>query len=99
MLEGLTFSVEPGERVGVLGPNGGGKSTLVRALLGELTPLAGRLELAVRCSVVPQTERSRLDYPVTALDVARHGLALAPAVVAAPGSARAPAAHSRRSQP
>ena len=41
VLEGLTFSVEPGERVGVLGPNGGGKSTLVRALLGELTPLAG----------------------------------------------------------
>src|SRR4051812_29227783 len=73
VLEGLTFSVEPGERVGVLGPNGGGKSTLVRALLGELTPLAGRLEVAVRCSVVPQTERSRLDYPVTALDVALMG--------------------------
>ena len=57
----------------MLGPNGGGKSTLVRALLGELTPLAGRLEVAVRCSVVPQTERSRLDYPVTALDVALMG--------------------------
>jgi ABC-type Mn2+/Zn2+ transport system ATPase subunit len=73
VLEGLTFSVEPGERVGVLGPNGGGKSTLVRALLGELAPLAGRLEVAGRCSVVPQTERSRLDYPVTALDVALMG--------------------------
>jgi ABC-type Mn2+/Zn2+ transport system ATPase subunit len=73
VLEGLTFSVEPGQRVGVLGPNGGGKSTLVRALLGELAPLAGRLELTVRCSVVPQTERSRLDYPVSALDVAVMG--------------------------
>jgi ABC-type Mn2+/Zn2+ transport system ATPase subunit len=73
VLEGLTFSVEPGQRVGVLGPNGGGKSTLVRALLGELAPLAGRLKLAVRCSVVPQTERSRLDYPVSALDVALMG--------------------------
>ena len=57
----------------MLGPNGGGKSTLVRALLGELTPLAGSLELTARCSVVPQTERSRLDYPVTALDVAIMG--------------------------
>jgi ABC-type Mn2+/Zn2+ transport system ATPase subunit len=73
VLEGVTFSVERGQRLAVLGPNGGGKSTLVRALLGELEPLAGRLELSVRCSVVPQTERSRLDYPVTALDVAVMG--------------------------
>jgi ABC-type Mn2+/Zn2+ transport system ATPase subunit len=73
VLEGVTFGVERGERLGVLGPNGGGKSTLLRALLGELTPLAGRLELSARCSVVPQTERSRLDYPVTALDVAVMG--------------------------
>ena len=36
MLDGVTFAVEPGQRLGVLGPNGGGKSTLVRALLGEL---------------------------------------------------------------
>ena len=41
VLEGLTFAVEPGERVGVLGPNGGGKSTLVRALLGELDAARG----------------------------------------------------------
>jgi ABC-type Mn2+/Zn2+ transport system ATPase subunit len=73
VLEGLTFRVEPGQRLGLLGPNGGGKSTLLRALLGELPPLAGRLELSARCSVVPQTERSRLDYPVTALDVAVMG--------------------------
>jgi ABC-type Mn2+/Zn2+ transport system ATPase subunit len=73
VLAGLTFSVDPGQRLGVLGPNGGGKSTLLRALLGELAPLAGTLETSARCSVVPQTERSRLDYPVTALDVALMG--------------------------
>ena len=73
VLDGLTFSVDPAQRLGVLGPNGGGKSTLLRALLGELRPLAGSLELSARCSVVPQTERSRLDYPVTALDVAVMG--------------------------
>ena len=73
VLAGLTFSIEPGQRLAVLGPNGGGKSTLVRALLGELTPFSGSLELTARCSVVPQTERSRLDYPVTALDVAIMG--------------------------
>ena len=73
VLEGVTFSIDPGQRLGVLGPNGGGKSTLVRALLGELAPLSGALDLHTRCSVVPQTERSRLDYPVTALDVAVMG--------------------------
>ena len=73
VLTGVTFTVDPGQRLGVLGPNGGGKSTLLRALLGELTPLGGLLELSARCSVVPQTERSRLDYPVTALDVAVMG--------------------------
>jgi ABC-type Mn2+/Zn2+ transport system ATPase subunit len=72
-LEALRFRLDAGQRLGVLGPNGGGKSTLVRALLGELPPLAGSLRLGARCSVVPQTERSRLDYPVTALDVALMG--------------------------
>jgi ABC-type Mn2+/Zn2+ transport system ATPase subunit len=73
VLAGLSFQLDAGQRLGVLGPNGGGKSTLVRALLGELPPLAGSLRLGARCSVVPQTERSRLDYPVTALDVALMG--------------------------
>lgn len=72
-LEGVTFTARTGERIGVLGPNGGGKTTLFRALLGELEPLAGDLLVAARCATVPQTERSRLDYPVTALDVALMG--------------------------
>jgi ABC-type Mn2+/Zn2+ transport system ATPase subunit len=73
VLGGVDFALEPGERVGVLGPNGGGKTTLFRALLGELRPLAGELTVAVRCGTVPQTERSRLDFPVSALDVALMG--------------------------
>jgi ABC-type Mn2+/Zn2+ transport system ATPase subunit len=72
-LRDVTFAVEPGTRVGVLGPNGGGKTTLFRAMLGELVPAAGRLALHGRCGTVPQTERSRLDYPVSALDVALMG--------------------------
>jgi ABC-type Mn2+/Zn2+ transport system ATPase subunit len=73
VLRDVTFALQAGERVAVLGPNGGGKTTLLRALLGEVTPLAGTLESHARCAVVPQTERSRLDFPVSALDVALMG--------------------------
>jgi ABC-type Mn2+/Zn2+ transport system ATPase subunit len=73
VLRDVTFAVRSGERVAVLGPNGGGKTTLFRALTGELEPVAGRVVAPPRCGVVPQTERSRLDFPVSALDVALMG--------------------------
>ncbi len=73
VLDAVKFAVRRGERVGVLGPNGGGKTTLLRALLGELRPVAGTLAVGGRCGSVPQTERSRLDFPVSALDVVLMG--------------------------
>src|SRR5207248_3276425 len=73
VVTGVTFEVGEGERIGVLGPNGGGKSTLFRALLGELRVARGSVRVPPRLGLVPQTERSRLDYPVTALDVALMG--------------------------
>jgi len=73
VLTGVTFELDRGERIAVLGPNGGGKTTLFRALLGELRPAAGALRASARCASVPQTERSRLDFPVSALDVVLMG--------------------------
>jgi ABC-type Mn2+/Zn2+ transport system ATPase subunit len=72
-VEGVSFELASGERLGLLGPNGGGKTTILRALLGELRPLAGSLDTAAQCGSVPQTDRSRLDYPVSALEVAGMG--------------------------
>ena len=72
-LEGVSFAIEAGQAVGVLGPNGGGKTTLFRALLGELPHRHGAVEVAGRPAYVPQTERARLDFPVSALDVALMG--------------------------
>jgi ATP-binding cassette, subfamily F, member 3 len=43
ILDGLDFDVEAGVRMGVIGPNGGGKSTLLRILAGEETADAGGL--------------------------------------------------------
>jgi ABC-type Mn2+/Zn2+ transport system ATPase subunit len=73
VLTDVSFAIHPGDRIGVIGPNGGGKTTLFRALLGELQPVHGDVELDSRIAIVAQTERSRLDFPVTALDVATMG--------------------------
>ncbi len=56
----VSFNLTVGRRLALLGPNGGGKTTLLRAMLGELRTLSGRLEVRVACGTVPQTERSRL---------------------------------------
>ncbi|HST39314.1 MAG TPA: metal ABC transporter ATP-binding protein [Conexibacter sp.] len=94
VLTGVSFALHAGERIGVLGPNGGGKTTLFRALLDELRPLAGELRLAVRAGTVPQTERSRLDFPVSALDVALMGTIAGRPWWRRPGRAERAAAHA-----
>ena len=43
VLDGVTFSVSEGDFLGLIGPNGGGKTTLLRVLLGLQKPLAGRV--------------------------------------------------------
>jgi ABC-type Mn2+/Zn2+ transport system ATPase subunit len=72
-IDGVTFEVQTGQRVALLGPNGGGKTTLLRVLLGELRPMRGTIDLSGRAATVPQTERSRLDFPVSAFEVALMG--------------------------
>ena len=72
-LRDVSFAAGAGEIVGVLGPNGGGKTTLFRALLGELPFRRGDVELPGRLAYVPQTDRARLDFPVSAFDVVLMG--------------------------
>ena len=45
LLQGLTFRVEPGQGLGVIGPTGAGKSTLARALVGVIEPNRGSVRL------------------------------------------------------
>jgi ABC-type Mn2+/Zn2+ transport system ATPase subunit len=73
VLRDVSFAADPGQTVCVLGPNGGGKTTLFRALMGDLEPLTGRVALSDRPAYVAQTERTRLDFPVSAFDVALMG--------------------------
>jgi lipopolysaccharide export system ATP-binding protein len=45
VVRGVTLSLEEGEVVGVLGPSGAGKTTLFRAMVGELGLVSGRIDL------------------------------------------------------
>lgn len=53
----ITFTVEPGEVIGLLGPNGSGKSTTVKMLLGLLYPTGGVLNVLGRSPRAVETKR------------------------------------------
>jgi ATP-binding cassette, subfamily F, member 3 len=69
VLSGVSLSVNPGDRIGVLGRNGAGKSTLMRVLAAQLQPLAGGVEAApdVAIGFFAQLELEHLDADGTAL--------------------------------
>jgi zinc transport system ATP-binding protein len=81
VIEGADLVVAPGEFVTVVGPNGGGKTTLLRLILGLVKP--GRGEVSV-FGVPPEESRTRIGYvpqhvhtdprfPATVLDVVLMG--------------------------
>jgi ABC-type multidrug transport system fused ATPase/permease subunit len=60
VLSGVSFTVEPGECLGIVGPSGSGKSTLLRALAGAVTPRAGTIRLdGAELAVWGPAQRSR----------------------------------------
>jgi manganese/iron transport system ATP-binding protein/manganese/zinc/iron transport system ATP- binding protein len=73
VLRDVTFTADEGQSVAVLGPNGGGKTTLFRALLREIEPVSGSAQLHGPTAYVAQTDRTSLDFPVSAQDVALMG--------------------------
>ncbi|WP_047865622.1 metal ABC transporter ATP-binding protein [Rubrobacter aplysinae] len=81
-LEEVTFSLPRGAMLGVVGPNGGGKSTLVKALLGLVRPGGGKVEVLGgkldrlsrrRIGYVPQREEVNWNFPLSTLDVVLMG--------------------------
>jgi capsular polysaccharide transport system ATP-binding protein len=50
VLDGINFTVRPGDRFAILGRNGAGKSTLIKILSGIMEPTSGRVDLGMRLS-------------------------------------------------
>ncbi|MBK8264350.1 MAG: ABC-F family ATP-binding cassette domain-containing protein [Nannocystis sp.] len=69
LVRGLTLALREGDRLGIIGPNGCGKTTLLRALLGEKAPARGEVVLGRGQKVLYlDQERSGLDDRATLLE-------------------------------
>ncbi len=83
VLHNVAFEIPRGAFVAVVGPNGGGKTTLMRLVLGELQPLYGQIRLLggsvpanrPRVGYVPQQMAFDSAFPVTVSDVVVMGTA------------------------
>jgi ATP-binding cassette, subfamily F, member 3 len=76
IIENVALTVNPGDRIGILGRNGAGKSTLMRVLAGQLTAMAGTVTAApdVVTGFFAQIELEHLDSDSTALaELGRRG--------------------------
>jgi ABC-type Mn2+/Zn2+ transport system ATPase subunit len=88
-LSGVDVAVGPGAFLGVVGPNGGGKTTLLRTLLGALPLVSGRLvrRRPLRIGYVPQRESLDPIWPFTAGEVVLMGRVPALGPFRRPGAA------------
>jgi len=83
-LEGINLSIEEHDFLGIIGPNGGGKTTLLKVILGLVRPYQGRVSVLGRdphagrglIGYVPQYNLFDRDFPISVRDVTlmgRHG--------------------------
>lgn len=81
VLEDVALSIEKGESLAVIGPNGGGKSTLLKLMLGLLEPAGGRIRILgksptkarKKIGYVPQAIRFDHMFPITSLEIVLMG--------------------------
>ncbi len=65
VLQNVWLKIQAGEFIGIMGPNGGGKTTLLKLLMGFLTPTRGTIRIQGTVGYVPQGQRLDRDFPIT----------------------------------
>lgn len=81
ILQGVNLSIHEGEFIVIFGPNGGGKTTFLKLLMGFLKPDAGRISLfhkspqkaREKLSYVPQAAQFDKEYPLSVIDLVLMG--------------------------
>lgn len=76
VLSKVNLTVNKGDFVGIIGPNGGGKTTLLKIILGLIKPVSGRIEYAENLNIgyLPQQNDSDTLFPISVEDVVFSGL-------------------------
>lgn len=75
ILDHISFDIEKGKLIGVIGPNGGGKSTLLKTLLGLIPPLDGTLSYrdCITFGYVPQSSEFDRIFPLSVKEIVLMG--------------------------
>ena len=76
ILEDVSFTLNDGEFIGILGPNGGGKTTFLRLVLGLLKPQKGSIKVTDKniAYISQTTAMSDSNFPATVKEVVKLGL-------------------------
>ena len=77
VLENINLIIKDDDFLAIIGPNGGGKSTLLKLILGLLTPQDGEIEKKIENTQVgyaPQNTNLNIDFPITALEIVLMGI-------------------------
>lgn len=81
VLKNVTFTIKEGEFVGIIGPNGGGKTTLLKLIMGFLKPNTGSIQIFGKAPLislksiayVPQTARFDRQFPISVMELVLSG--------------------------
>ncbi|HCY43725.1 MAG TPA: zinc ABC transporter ATP-binding protein [Prolixibacteraceae bacterium] len=78
VLENVSLDIFSNDFIGVIGPNGGGKTTLIKTILGLIKPISGEVNLLINKTNVgylPQVNQIDKRFPISVFDVVRSGKA------------------------
>jgi zinc transport system ATP-binding protein len=73
ILENLNFEIFQNDYIAIIGPNGGGKTTLLKLLLGFLKPTSGTIEIEGKIGYLAQYINFNMDMPINVFDITLQG--------------------------